>query len=54
MQVPAQDVWLITLPDGKVLTFPDWESARIEAAFLSSVHGVVLIPELAKTAADEG
>lgn len=35
----------ITLPDGKVLTFPDWQTARIEAEFYSATLGVPIVPE---------
>lgn len=38
-------MWKITLPDGTVLIFEDWESARIEAIAAGFRFGVVLLPE---------
>lgn len=39
------DEWQITLPDGVVLIFPDWQSARIEAEHLTAVHGMLLVAD---------
>ena len=36
--------WRLTLPDGRVLYFEDWEEARIEATWRSG-PGLILIPE---------
>lgn len=37
-------MWKLTLPDGTILTFADWDSARIEAVQQGYRLGVVLIP----------
>lgn len=38
-------MWKLTLPDGTVLIFDDWESARIEGVSEGYRSGTVLVPE---------
>lgn len=46
-------MWKVTLPDGTVLLFEDWDSARIEANLRGYELGLYLVPERYGPAEDE-